>query len=530
MPHSRPASVAAASRPCLVALLAALWTQPTAAAGPPPAPAAVSSPAPPDKASADFSNSVVKVFATVLRPDPARPWTKQPPADVTGSGAVIEGERILTNAHVVLYASQVQIQANRAGDKLLAAVVAVAPAIDLALLRVDDAAFFKEHRPLRRTETLPRITDAVYAYGFPAGGNSLAITKGIVSRIEFVDYGISSAGLRIQIDAALNPGNSGGPVIAGDKMIGLAFGTVGNNIGYIIPNEEIALFLKDVAAGRPYAKPAMYDELQTLENAALRRYLALDKSVHGIVVHRPYRSDPDYPLKEWDVISAISGTQIDDQGMIPLGDDLRVRFQYLIQNIAREATVPLTIVRGGRSVTVTLPLVRERPYMVDALGGTYPEYFIYGPLVFSRATLEHLQSVYTPAIGANLNANPRAIFGMLRSPLVQQIGLPPTPEREEVVIISSPFFPDKLTAGYDNPAGGTVARINRSPVRSLKHLVTMLRDLKDEFIVIEFDQPEREALVFSRQEIAEATERILTNNGVRAQGSPDMMTLWEAGK
>ena len=51
--------------------------------------------------------------------------------------------------------------------------------------------------------------------------------------------------------------------------------------------------------------------------------------------------------------------------------------------------------------------------------------------------------------------------------------------------------------------------------------------MKDEFITIEFDQPERESLVFSRQELVAATERILTNNGVRAQGSADMMGVWQ---
>ena len=74
-------------------------------------------------------------------------------------------------------------------------------------------------------------------------------------------------------------------------MIGLAFGTLGNNIGYIIPNEEIELFLRGIAGGHGYSKPGMYDELQTLENSGLRRYLALEKALHGIVVHRPYRSD-----------------------------------------------------------------------------------------------------------------------------------------------------------------------------------------------------------------------------------------------
>jgi S1-C subfamily serine protease len=72
-------------------------------------------------------------------PDPFKPWTKQAPSEATASGVVIEGKRILTNAHVVLYASQVQIQANAAGDKLPATVVAIAPGIDLAVLQLDDA-------------------------------------------------------------------------------------------------------------------------------------------------------------------------------------------------------------------------------------------------------------------------------------------------------------------------------------------------------------------------------------------------------
>src|SRR3984885_13191379 len=255
-----------------------------------------------------IENSVVKVFATMRYPDPFKPWTKQAPSEVTASGVVIEGKRILTNAHVVLYATQVQIQANAAGDKLPATVIAVAPGIDLAVLQLDDPSFFDTHPPLARAGKLPHIKDAVLAYGFPAGGNSLSITKGIVSRIEFVSYNYPVSGLRIQVDAAINPGNSGGPAIADNRMIGLAFSRAGGdtqNIGYIIPNEEVELFLKDIADGHYDGKPAMYDELQTLENPALREYLKLDKSVEGMVVHRPDKTDASYPLKEWDVLTRI---------------------------------------------------------------------------------------------------------------------------------------------------------------------------------------------------------------------------------
>src|SRR5580658_3231975 len=125
----------------------------------------------------DVANAVVKVFSTKRYPDVVRPWSKQQPQEVTGSGVVIEGKRILTNAHVVLYASQVQIQANQAGDKISATVEFVAPGIDLAVLQLDDASFFDTHPPVARAAKLPQIKDAVLAYGFPTGGNSLSITK-----------------------------------------------------------------------------------------------------------------------------------------------------------------------------------------------------------------------------------------------------------------------------------------------------------------------------------------------------------------
>src|SRR6202034_770357 len=315
-----------------------------------------------------IENSVVKIFATIRYPDPFKPWSKQAPTEVTASGVVIEGKRILTNAHVVLYATQVQIQANATGDKLPATVVAVAPGIDLAVLQLDDPSFFDTHPPVARAGKLPQIKDAVLAYGFPTGGNSLSITKGIVSRIEFVAYNYPTSGLRIQVDAAINPGNSGGPAIAGDKMIGLAFshlvGGGTENIGYIIPNEEVELFLKDVAHGHYEGKPAMYDELQTLENPALRDYLKLDKSVEGMIVHRPYKTDASYPLKEWDVITRIGDTPIDNQGMVKLDKDLRVSFAYMIQRLASDNKVPMTIVRAGKYMQIQLPVSEQHPTLL----------------------------------------------------------------------------------------------------------------------------------------------------------------------
>jgi S1-C subfamily serine protease len=471
----------------------------------------------------NIENAVVKVFSTLRGPDPSKPWSKAAPHDVTGSGVVIEGKRILTNAHMVGYASQVQIQASQAGDKLAATVVAVGRGIDLAILKLDDESFFDTHPPVARASLLPEVREAVFAYGYPTGGSSLSITKGIVSRIEFVPYSFGNSGLRIQIDAAINPGNSGGPVIAGDKMVGLAFSHAANsqNIGYIIPNEEVELFLKDAADGKYDGKPAIYDDMQTLENQALRDYLKLDKSVEGMVVHQPYQTDAAYPLKEWDVVTRIGDYPIDNQGMVKLGPNLRVKFQYRVQQLAHNGTVPLTVVRAGKPMTIQLPVVGGRKLLIPDLDGGYPPYFIYGPIVFSRASPEFM---------AGISANPAIMQALAfnASPLVTRRGEKPDAQREELVVVSSPFFPHKLVTGYSNRFGSVVYSINKVPVRSLRHLVTLLRDLKDDLVVIHFDQRAGETMVLPRKAMLEATDAVLTDNGIRQQGSPDMMAVWNS--
>jgi S1-C subfamily serine protease len=514
-------------------LLALLLSTSLAAADPPPAGeaskdagsvvAATPSAEPTAAISHDAESAVVKVFSTIRHPDLSKPWTKQGSAEATGSGVVIEGHRILTNAHVVSYASQVQVQGNQAGDKVFATVVAIAPGIDLAVLKVDDKSFFDSRPPLPRASVLPQIKDPVLAYGFPTGGTSLSITKGIVSRIEFVPYNFPVSGLRIQIDAAINPGNSGGPAVAGDKMIGLAFSTLNNaqNIGYIIPNEEIELFLKDIADGHYDGKPAIYDELQTLENPALRAYLKAEPSVQGMVVHRPFSTTAAYPLKEWDVITRVADTPIDDEGMIKMGNNLRVDFRYLIQNVTVNGKVPLTVVRAGKPLQIQVPAPPMRPMMVPSLNGEYPPYFIYGPMVFSKATMQFTQSI-------GIRGGLASVFGFVHSPLVTRIGDPPDADREELVVVSSPLFPHKLSKGYSNPSGCVVAAVNGTKIHSLAHLVAVLRDLKDEFVTFEFDGEAGEGIVFPRAEAVAATEDILNDNDVRAQGSPDMLKVWQS--
>jgi S1-C subfamily serine protease len=480
---------------------------------------AVPASAVPDAPTALVENSVVKIFSTIRYPDPFKPWTKQAPFDATGTGMIIEGKRVLTNAHVVLYASQVLVQANQSGDKFSATVETIAQGIDLAVLKIDDESFFDNRPPLPRATRLPSVKDSVLVYGFPSGGTSLSITKGIVSRIDFTLYNFPTSGLRIQIDAAINPGNSGGPAVDGDKVIGLAFSRLGggDNIGYIIPSEEIELFLKDAADGHYDGKPAMFDSLQTFENPALRPYLRVAKGVEGMIVTEPDNPDDNYPLKPWDIITHIGDTPIDVEGMVKVGP-IRVRFQYMLQKVARDGKVPLSIVRDGRPIKIDLPVSPSRPMVIPDLEGTYPSYFIYGPLVFSPATQLFVQGLNSAAVALSAAA----------SPLSSRRGDRPAFDGERLVVVSSPFFPHKLAKNYSPAIARVVEKVNGIKIKNLEHLVATLRDAKEEFVVFDFAGRKIETLVFPRKDMVAATEDILNDNGVRAQGSPDALKVWNA--
>jgi hypothetical protein len=217
------------------------------------------------------------------------------------------------------------------------------------------------------------------------------------------------------------------------------------------------------------------------------------------------------------VVTRIADVPIDDQGMIRVDADLRLSAGYLVQKKARNGTVPLTVVRAGKTLQVEEPVPVQYPLMINALEGAYPRYFIYGPLVFETATQGFL--------GAHKDLG--GFLFATGSPLMTMWGEPPQAERTELVVVPAPLFPHRISKGYSSPAGSVVRTVNGTPVKSLDHLVALLRDLKDEFVTLEFDGRIGEAIVFRREDMVASTEQILTDNGVRAQGSPDVLRIWE---
>ena len=109
-------------------------------------------------------DSVVKVFTVASTPSYDLPWVDIP-MEATGSGCVIKGKRILTNAHVVSDQTMVFLRKQSSPDKFRARVVAVAHECDLALLTVEDESFFNDLKPLDIVPDLPQLQDPVFVLG-----------------------------------------------------------------------------------------------------------------------------------------------------------------------------------------------------------------------------------------------------------------------------------------------------------------------------------------------------------------------------
>jgi S1-C subfamily serine protease len=473
----------------------------------------------PALAADSIEPSVVKLVVTKREPDYFRPWTKAAPEKVSGSGVVIDGKRILTNAHVVMHASQVFVQMRRGGDQLTAKVKAIGPGIDLALVELTDPEPLKDVPALELADELPQLKSHVSVYGYPAGGDDLSITDGIVSRIEFAQYNFAAGGARIQVDAALNPGNSGGPAVNEGKIVGLVFSKINEaeNIGYLIPTDEIRAFLDQAKDGRYDGNSLLLDEYQTAENEALRKFLKMPADATGVIITKPYSDDKDYPLKKWDVVTHVGSHSIDNQGYVDVREGLRLRFLYYVARLAKDGKIDLKIRREGQEKEVSVPVAPRREMVMPTLQDKYPDYFIFGPLVFEAATQEYVRALGGNGIGALL---------ALQSPLLSRLYSKPEEPGEQIVVIATRMFPHPSIKGYDNRPLGVIEKLNDKPVKNLKSLAEMLRDSKDEFL--RFDMADRsESLVFKRSEMEAATEEILTNEGIRYQASDALRGVWD---
>jgi S1-C subfamily serine protease len=459
-------------------------------------------------------DSVVKVFATIRPPNPIRPWAKQDAVEVMGTGVILDGKTILTNAHIVFYAAEVFVQARDGGDKFEARVATIGPGIDLATLTVDDESFLAKRPAIPRAAKRPASNAPLTLLGFPPGGRSMAVSQGVVARVEYGPYDDTTYALRIQVTAAAGSGSSGGPAIVDGKMIGLTFRR-SENAAFVIPNEEIDGYLEDVKDGRYDGKPRVMDYFQPLENESLRASLGLSRLERGIMVRKPAKADSTYPLRERDVVTHIGGVAVDNDGMVDYDGGLRLSFMALIPRLAKGGSLPIRLIREGKPHEVGLPVTRDDDRLLRPYRGQYPSYFVLGLLVFSPAIED--------AVTFHARGNPAALAG---SPLdtrgLERAAFP----GEELVVATSPLLAHRVARGYGDPFGQAVADVDGVKIKNFLHLVEVLRDGKGEYVTIRFHGELPETLVFRRKAIEGATEAVMRENGIAKRGSDDALGVW----
>ena len=211
-------------------------------------------------AAAEPERSVVQIFTFSQQPSWDAPWRFDGVRRSGGSGFVIKGKRIMTNAHVVSWARQIIVRRYQDARPYMAEVEFVGHDCDLAVLKVEDEHFFDKLEPLDLGD-LPQVRSSVVTCGYPAGGEEISYTRGVVSRIQMEPY--SHIGnrhlLTVQTDAAINPGNSGGPLLnSSGQVVGInvAVSQEGQNIGFALPinvlRDAISHFNETGQFNRPY--------------------------------------------------------------------------------------------------------------------------------------------------------------------------------------------------------------------------------------------------------------------------------------
>jgi putative serine protease PepD len=272
----------------------------------------------------------------------------------SGTGFLVDGDgTIVTNAHVVGDSTDVQVRFDDKGEMHDAQVLSVDTSTDLAALKVESVPDGVQPLKLADSDQV-QVGDSAIAIGYPLGLDRTA-TAGIVSGLErqiSAPNGFSIDRV-IQTDAAVNPGNSGGPLLNGDgevigvnSQIATAGGGEGNvGIAFAIPVNTVKDVLPDLESGN--APQHAYLGLQTSDTA--------NGEGAEIAAATPGGPSADAGLQTGDVVVRVDGQDVTGANDVASA----------IEDNKPGDKVEVTVRRGGSEQTIDVTL-GQRPDQVQA--------------------------------------------------------------------------------------------------------------------------------------------------------------------
>ncbi len=458
------------------------------------------SPAPPVYADPNLSQtgeqknlekSVVLIQSVRQDFDYVTPWKQMAMSRGIGSGFVIEGRRILTNAHNVSNAKYVEIKKENIAKRYRARVAFIGHDCDLALLTVDDKSFFDGTVGLELAG-IPKVNTTVSTYGFPMGGSRISVTEGVISRIEMDIYAHTGADshLVIQTDAAINPGNSGGPVMQNGKVVGVAFQGLrqAENIGYLIPTTVIRHFLTDIEDGTYDGFGSLGVSLYAgLHSESYKDYLKVPPAEDGtVVVFTMMHSSVESMLQPGDVITRINDYNIDNDGMVQIYG-LTLNLAEVIETKQIGETAELTFYRQGKRMKKTAAVALNRPILEYARQyDRPPRYVCFAGLTFVPVTRNFLE-----AWGRDWLTD---IPYYLRYLFHNSMQLNTDRQRKEYVVLGE-IMPDQVNQYADVFKDKPVESINGITTHSLDDVSKAFKQPTDDFHTIKFIGDDRPLII-----------------------------------
>ena len=450
--------------------------------------------------------ALVKVYTSHQLFDYLSPWQYGQSANSTATGFIIDGERIITNAHAVLNSKFLQVRKEGDSKKYKAVVKFTSEEYDLALVEIEDKSFFNGTVPLK-LGTLPEIQEKLTVYGYPLGGDKLSTTQGIVSRMEHNTYTLTNRKFLIgQTDAAINSGNSGGPVVSKGKVAGVAFAGLNSadNIGYFIPVNILNNFLEDIKDGKYDGSPLLGVEWSELESPSHRRMLGIEAKTGGILIKKVFKNSPfEGVLQKNDVLMKLDNYPVEYDGTIEFRKNEKTDFSYVNQQKKYGDNLSYEIIRDKKTKTGQVKLEKKDikyTVVTEVTIETPPSYMVYGGLLFEpltsnymAGTIEKLGSVYD------------------REELYKDY-------KELVVLVR--VLPFDVNLGYTDAENEIIVKVNGEKYKDFKDFAQKVKNIKSGFIVFENDNGDE--IVLDVKEVEEQREALMQNYNISSDMSDDI--------
>jgi len=274
----------------------------------------------------------------------------------TGSGSIIDKRGyIVTNVHVIQNASEIYVSLSD-GTQYEAEIVGQDSESDLAVIKFTPPAGTVLKTISFGDSSKLKVGQKVIAIGNPFGLDR-TMTTGIVSGLARPVRNSNNRIIRnmIQTDAAINGGNSGGPLLnAAGEVIGIntAYASQGNNVGFAIPISSVKGIINNVLKGQGFERAVIGVRYVNL-TPTIAKQKKLDIN-HGALISSSKNSNAIIPgsagdkagLKENDVITSVNGVEIGVSGSL----------SSLIGEYSVGDTVTLTIIRNGKTEDLELTL------------------------------------------------------------------------------------------------------------------------------------------------------------------------------